>query len=44
MTTDLRTNRTVGGQFTYVLLLPAFFLLFTMLYNPFGIKDFPSPL
>lgn len=40
MTTDLRTNRTVGGQLTYVLLLPAFFLLFTMLYNPFGIKDF----
>ena len=40
MNTQLRIGKKYRSQLLYVLLLPAFFVGFCSLYNPFGMKEF----
>ena len=40
MTSRLRIGKTYKAQLLYVVLLPAFFVGFCFLYNPFGMKEF----
>ncbi|MCR4859541.1 MAG: LytTR family transcriptional regulator [Bacteroidales bacterium] len=40
MNTQLRIGKSYRSQLLYVLLVPAFFLIFSFLYNPFGMKEY----
>ena len=40
MTSKLRIGQTYKAQLPYVVLLPAFFLGFCFLYNPFGMREY----
>ncbi len=40
MTTQLRIGKTYKSQLLYVFLIPAFFVGFCFLYDPFGMKEF----
>ena len=40
MTSKLRIGQTYRSQLLYVVLLPAFFLGFCFLYNPFGMREY----
>ena len=40
MNSKLRIGKTYKSQLLYVVLIPAFFIGFCFLYNPFGMKDF----
>ena len=40
MTSKLRVGKTYRSQLLYILLVPAFFIGFCFLYNPFGIQEY----
>ena len=40
MTSKLRVGKTYRSQLPYILLIPAFFIGFCFLYNPFGIQEY----
>lgn len=40
MNTRLRIGKTYKSQLSYILLLPAFFIGFSFLYNPFGMQEY----
>ena len=40
MTTKLRIGKSYRSQLLYILLIPAFFIGFCFLYNPFGIQEY----
>lgn len=40
MNTRLRIGKSYKSQLTYILLLPAFFIGFSFLYNPFGMQEY----
>ena len=40
MNTKLRIGQTYKSQLLYVVLLPAFFVIFCFLYNPFGMREY----
>ena len=40
MNTPLRIGKTYKSQLPYITLIPAFFVAFSFLYNPFGMKEY----